>query len=118
MNWYGNVIAEGVVVEDIDAKEEDNIDQPATDGHLVWCQEKGRPSDIELCNVSCDSHEEKLRKSEQDAWSRVKHSLRGEGGVGSKFAGVPLDGSKLRNVRNKSWFWGRFKTYLTTCSKA
>jgi hypothetical protein len=42
MDGYGNVVAKGMVVEYIDAKEQDDIDEPAADRDLVRRNEKRR----------------------------------------------------------------------------
>lgn len=65
MHRHGYVVAEGVIVEDIDAKEEYNVDQPAADGHLIRCKEEGRPRDVKLGDVPSNRHEEKLSKREK-----------------------------------------------------
>lgn len=68
MNRNRNIVAESVVVKDIDAEEEDDIDNPATNRDLVRRQKERRPGDVELRNVARDSHEEELHKCKEEAW--------------------------------------------------
>lgn len=63
MNRNGDVIAKGVVVEQVDAEEEHDIDQPASNGHLVRSYEEWRPGGIKLRDISRNCDEKELHKS-------------------------------------------------------
>lgn len=65
MDRDGDVITEGVVVEQVDAEKEHNIDQPAPDGHLVRFYEEWRPSGIKLRDISSNCDEKELHKSQE-----------------------------------------------------
>jgi hypothetical protein len=41
-----------VVVEDINAEEQNNVDKPSTYGDFIGPEEEGRPADVELGNIS------------------------------------------------------------------
>ena len=56
--WYGDVVAESMVIQYVDAEEEHNVDQPAADRHAVGLDEERRARQIELRDVPGDSHEE------------------------------------------------------------
>lgn len=42
VDWHRNIVAESVVVQNINTKKEHNVDQPATDGYLIGLDEKWR----------------------------------------------------------------------------
>lgn len=65
MNGHGNVVAKGMVVEHIDAKEQDDIDEPAADRDLVRRNKKRRARAVELRNVASDGNEEELDECEK-----------------------------------------------------
>jgi hypothetical protein len=62
---HRNVVAEGVIVEHVDAEEECDADQPARDGDLVRLEEEGRAPAVELARQTDDGHEEKLNECEE-----------------------------------------------------
>lgn len=52
MNRYGYVIAEGMIVQHVDSKEQEDIDKPAAKRDDVGSQEERRARSIELCYVA------------------------------------------------------------------
>lgn len=68
MNGDRDIVAESMVVENIDAEEQDNVDEPSADGHLVWGQEEWRARLFELSHVACNGHEKKLYEREKNAF--------------------------------------------------
>jgi hypothetical protein len=60
-----NIIAKGVVVEDVDAEEKNDIDTPAFDGDFVRADEERRTVAVELGDVAGDGDEEKLGKRKE-----------------------------------------------------
>lgn len=91
MNWNGNIITEGVVIEDIDGEEENNVEYPTADGNLVRCKEETTVL-IKLSDESRYSDEEKLDKRQQSSCNEENASVKGYG-TADDF--IPLDGSKL-----------------------
>lgn len=71
MHRNRDIVAEGMVVQRVDAEEEHNVDQPAPDGHLVGSQEERRPRLVELGDVPRDGDEEELNKSQESATGRL-----------------------------------------------
>jgi hypothetical protein len=69
MNWNGNIITEGVIVEDIDGEEENNVEYPTTDGNLVRCKEEATVL-IKLSDESRHSDEEKLNKGQESSFDK------------------------------------------------
>lgn len=65
MHRYRYVVAECMVVQDVDAEEQDDVDQPAADGHLVGRNEERRARGVELGDVAGDGHEEELDKRQE-----------------------------------------------------
>jgi hypothetical protein len=48
VHWNRDVVAEGVVVEHVDAEKQHNVDEPSADRDAVRLEEKGRTLRIEL----------------------------------------------------------------------
>lgn len=57
MDWYGNIIAECVVVEDVDAEEENDVDEPPSYWNLVRPEEEWRSGPIKLRYIPSDCNE-------------------------------------------------------------
>ncbi len=55
-----DVVAEGMVVQRVDAEEEDNVDQPASDRDLVRLEVEGRARSVELLRKADNRDEEEL----------------------------------------------------------
>lgn len=64
MNRYRDVIAEGMVVQDIDSEEQNNVDSPSTEGDFSRRQEKRWPLMIELRYIAGHGDKSKLNKCE------------------------------------------------------
>lgn len=67
MYRYGYIVAECVVVQDVDAEEEHDIDQPPPDGDAIRLQEERRPFAIKLRGEPDDGHEEELDEGKESA---------------------------------------------------
>lgn len=67
MNWYGDIIAERMIVQKIDSKEEDNVEDPATDGDLVWCK-KEPAFGVKLSNEPRHSDKKELDKCQKGSY--------------------------------------------------
>lgn len=101
MDRDGDVITKGVVVEQVDAEKEHDIDQPAPNGHLVRSYEEWRPGSIKLRDISRDRDEKKLHKSQErpckshavSVYSNATERQDEDGAMGF----VPLAGSTLWN---------------------
>ena len=70
MNWYGDIVAECMIVQKIDSKKQDNVEDPATDGDLVWCK-KEPASSVKLSNETCYSDKKELDKCQKGSYMRV-----------------------------------------------
>lgn len=57
MDGHRYVVAKGVIIEDIDTEEENNVDEPASERDLILSKEKRRSRGVELGNVPSDGHE-------------------------------------------------------------
>ncbi len=62
MDRYWYIVAERMIVEDIDREEQNNIYQPALDWDLIRLEEERSSIPIELWDVASYSHEEELNK--------------------------------------------------------
>lgn len=67
----GDVVAEGMVVQDVDGEEQEDVDEPAADGDAVRSEEEGRPAGIELGDVAGDGHEDELDEGQEGSWGDV-----------------------------------------------
>ena len=65
MHGNRDIVAEGMVVQHIDAEEENDIDQPASEWNLVRSDEERRSSLVELGEVAGGSHKDELNKSQE-----------------------------------------------------
>ena len=65
MDRHGDVVAEGVVIQHINAEEKYDVDQPTADRDSVWLDEEWRTCKIELRDIACDSDEEELYKGQK-----------------------------------------------------
>lgn len=74
MNWNGNIITEGVVIEDIDGEEENNVEYPTADGNLVRRKEETTLL-IKLSDESRHSDEEKLNKRQESSCNEKNASV-------------------------------------------
>lgn len=57
-----------MVVQNIDAEEEDDVDQPSTNRNLVWCEEERRPRPVELSDISSGGDKAELHKCQEGSW--------------------------------------------------
>jgi hypothetical protein len=71
MHGNRNIITKGVVVEQVDAEEEHNVDEPAPNWHLIWSDKEWGSGGVELRNISRDSDEEKLHKSQERPYNNL-----------------------------------------------
>jgi hypothetical protein len=92
----GDVVAEGMVVQHVDGEEEEDVDQPAAEGHTVRSKEEGRAVRVELGDVARGGHEDELYEGEEGPFGDVRNDncIYG-GGAFEGGAGVPLSGSTL-----------------------
>lgn len=67
----GNIVAECMVVEGVDAEEQHYVDQPAFQGNLVRPDEQRRSGLVELGDVARDGNEEELDEGEKSATGRL-----------------------------------------------
>jgi hypothetical protein len=65
MNGDGNIIAECVIVHNVDGKEEHNAHDPARYGNFILGDKKRRSRPIELRHITGDSDEEELDECQQ-----------------------------------------------------
>lgn len=65
MYWNGDVVAKGVVVQNIYSKEQKYIYDPALYGYVIRCEEERRAGLIKLGKVSCRCHEDELNKCQK-----------------------------------------------------
>lgn len=65
MNRDRNIVAEGMVVQCIDAKEQHNVDKPAFQWYFVRSKEKGWSCLVELRDIACDGDKYKLDKRQE-----------------------------------------------------
>lgn len=65
MNRNRDIVAKCMVVHDIDSEEEDDVDEPSAQGHLIGCYEEWRPRPVELSDVSRRCHEKELHKGQE-----------------------------------------------------
>jgi hypothetical protein len=79
MNWNGNIITEGVVIENIDGEEEDDVEYPTADGNLVSFKEETTVL-IKLSDESRHSDEEKLNKRQESSCNEKNTSVEGPWG--------------------------------------
>lgn len=70
MYWYRNVVAERVVVQKIDGKEQQYIDEPSSNRDSIGSKKEGRPATVELRKVASDRHEKKLNEGQEGATVR------------------------------------------------
>jgi hypothetical protein len=70
MNWYGDIVAERMIVQKINSKEEDNVEDPATDGDLVWCK-KEPAFGVKLSNETRHSDKKELDKCQKGSYKCV-----------------------------------------------
>lgn len=63
MDWHRNIIAECMVVEDVDGEEQHNIDHPAAQGDLVGRNEETTAL-IKLSDKPCHGDKDELDKSQ------------------------------------------------------
>lgn len=101
MNRDGDIVAEGMIVQHVDAEEQNNVEDPSTDGNLVGGQEEWRPRAIKLGYITRDSNEEELHKGQERSYFQISllvhvqevrspiNRSRGWWGV------LPAEGSKL-----------------------
>lgn len=68
MYRHGYVVPKSVVVQDIDAEEEDNINQPPADWYLVRGNEERWARRVELGDVAGDGYKKKLDKGEESSY--------------------------------------------------
>lgn len=62
MHGDRDIVAEGVIVQHIDAEKENDIDQPASEGDLVRSDEEWRSGFVELGKVACSGHKDELNE--------------------------------------------------------
>lgn len=67
MYWHGNIIAEGMVVQRVDAEEQQYIHHPAPYRDLVLLEEEGRACSIKLPGQPYDGYEEELDEGEKQS---------------------------------------------------
>lgn len=67
MHRNGDTVVKGVVVEDVDAEEQEDVDGPAPQRHLVRGEVERRPGTVPLCDVARDGDEEELDKCQESA---------------------------------------------------
>lgn len=70
MHWDRDVVAECVVIEHIDAEEQNNVDEPATDRNLVRLEKEWRTLRIELRRQPDDGDEEELDECQEGSCLR------------------------------------------------
>jgi len=68
-----NIITKGVIVEQINTEEQHYVDQPAPNRHSVGFYEERGPGAVELRDVPSDSDEEKLHKSQERPYEKVRY---------------------------------------------
>lgn len=68
MHRYRNVIAKGVVVENIDGEEQYNVDEPAANWDSVGFEVERWASAVELGGETGDGDKDELHKSQQETW--------------------------------------------------
>jgi hypothetical protein len=66
----GDVVAESMVVQDVDGEEQDDIDEPAADGDAVRSEEEGGTAWIELRDVAGSGNEDELDKGQERPWEK------------------------------------------------
>lgn len=74
MYGHRNVVAKSMVIEDIDGKEQRDIDQPSFDRNLVFLEEEGRTAPVDLGRQADEGNEEKLDKGQEctcECWEIV-----------------------------------------------
>ena len=59
------IITERVVVQHIDTEEENDVDQPSSDGDLVRSDKERRASFVELGDVARGGHKDELNESQE-----------------------------------------------------
>ena len=74
----GDVVAERMVVQHVDGEEEEDVDQPAAEGHAVRSEEEGRAVGVELGDVACDGHEDELNKGQEGPFEDVRTAIKDE----------------------------------------
>ena len=79
MHRHRDIIAECMVVQHIDAEEQDNIDQPPSNRDLVLFEEEGRTCSVKLRWEANDRHEEELDKREEGSCSQYTGSVSAQG---------------------------------------
>lgn len=70
MNWDGDVVAERMIVQEVDGEEENNVEDPATDRDLVRCKKEPTIL-IELSDESCHSDKKKLHKCQKGSYNML-----------------------------------------------
>lgn len=64
MDWYGDIVTERMIVEEIDSKEKNNVENPAAYGDFVRREEKATVF-VKLSDESCHSDKEELDKCQK-----------------------------------------------------
>lgn len=70
MDGDGDVVAEGMVVQDVDGEEQEDIDEPAADGDAVWSEEERGPAWVELREVARGGNEDELDEGQERPWEK------------------------------------------------
>lgn len=109
MNRHGYVVAKGMIVQHVDGKEQQDIDEPSAKRDDVGSKEKGRARFIELGYIASDSDEQELKESYERsyvAWISICVStvLYGTGRVI-----IPFVGSKLSKLNSRTGNWRGLK---------
>jgi hypothetical protein len=73
VDGYRDVVAESVIVQDVDTKEENDVDHPSAERDLVWRNKEGGVSPVELRNVACYGDEEKLSKCHERSCTDINY---------------------------------------------
>lgn len=71
MDRHGDVVAKGMVVQNIDREEEQDVDHPATYRDMIRLEEERRSSLVELRDVSRGGDEEELDERQEGAAVRL-----------------------------------------------
>lgn len=60
-----------MVVQNVDAEKQHDVDHPSAQRNLVWRDKEWRVVLVELRNVAGDSHKKELSKSHEGPWKSV-----------------------------------------------
>lgn len=69
MHRHRYIVAKSVIVQDIDAEKQHDIDQPSAQRNAVWLEEKRRSCAVELRRKADDGHEEELDKGKESPFT-------------------------------------------------